>query len=64
MNLVEEKRKNTFLVQTNKIYVNLLRKQKKFKKKNLIDKIHKLIVKEFKLTVNCHIKTSRNHNLL
>jgi hypothetical protein len=26
--------------------------------------VHKLIVKEFKLNVNRHIKTSRNHNLL
>jgi hypothetical protein len=32
--------------------------------KNLIDKIHKLIVKELKLNVNHHIKKNRNHDLL
>jgi len=32
--------------------------------KNLIDKTQKLIVKELKRNVNCHIKINRNHNLL
>jgi hypothetical protein len=30
--------------------------------KNLVDKIHKPIVKEFKLNVNRHIKIGKNHN--
>jgi hypothetical protein len=65
MNLVEEKRKNNnFLVQTNKRYVTLLKKFKKFKLKNLFDKIHKLIVKELKFNVNYHIKIGKHHNLL
>jgi hypothetical protein len=33
------------------------------KKNKIVNKIHKLIVKEFKLNVNCYIKTSKNHNL-
>jgi hypothetical protein len=33
-------------------------------KKNLVDKIHKLIVKELKLNINCHIKIGKNHNLV
>jgi hypothetical protein len=49
MILVEEK-KNQFFNYTSKRYVNLPRKQK-----NLIDKIHKLIVKEFKLDVHHHM---------
>jgi hypothetical protein len=48
---------------TSKRYATLLKKQKILIKKNLIDKIHKLIVKEIKLNVNRHIKTNRNHNL-
>jgi len=32
--------------------------------KNLINKIHKLIIKEVRLDVNCHIKIGRNYNLL
>jgi hypothetical protein len=47
--------------------MNLSRKQKalilkNLVKKNLVDKIHKLIVKKLKLNVNCHIKIGRNHN--
>jgi len=49
MILVEEK-KNQFFNYTSKRYVNLPRKPK-----NLIDKIHKLIVKEFKLDVHHHM---------
>ncbi len=50
-------------MQTNKTYANLSTKQKK-KIKKKIDKINSLIIKKFKLNVNRHIKTSRNHNLL
>jgi len=51
MNPIEEKRNlNNFLMQTsNKTNVNLLTKQKIL----IINKIHKLIIKEFKLNVNC-----------
>jgi hypothetical protein len=41
----------------------LAKKIKNLNKKYIVDKIHKLIVKAFKLNVNHHIKTSRNHNL-
>jgi hypothetical protein len=34
----------------------LVKKVEFFNQKYLIDKIHKLIVKELKLNVNCHIK--------
>jgi len=55
MNAFENKKnKNKILMHTSKRYANLSRKQKK-----IIDKIHKLIVKEFKLHVNCHIKISK-----
>jgi hypothetical protein len=37
---------------------------RKFYLKNLVNKIHKLVVKKLKLNVDCHIKTQRNHNLL
>jgi hypothetical protein len=50
-------------MQTSKKKVNLPRKQKKLIKKDLIDKIHKLIVKELKFNINCHIQTRKNHNL-
>jgi hypothetical protein len=40
------------------------KKKKILNLKNLIDKTQKLIVKELKLNVNCHIKINRNHNLL
>jgi hypothetical protein len=39
--------------------VNLPRKPRNL----IVNKKHKLIVKEFKLNVNCYIKTSKNHNL-
>jgi hypothetical protein len=56
MNLVEEKKKNQlFNVDKQKI-CKLAKKTKKFNEKNIIDKIHKLIVKELKLNVNRHIK--------
>jgi len=32
--------------------------------KNIVHKIHKLIVKKLKLNVDCHIKTGKNYNLL
>ncbi len=61
MNPIEEKRKiNNFLMQmSKKENLNLPRKQKIL----IVDKIHKLIVKEFKLNANCYLKTSENHNL-
>jgi hypothetical protein len=61
MNPIEEKRKiNKFLMQmSEKENVNLPRKQKIL----IINKIHKLTIKEFKLNVNCYIKTRKNHNL-
>ncbi len=53
MNLVEEKRKNNNLSSANKQQnVNLPKKQKILIKKNLGDKIHKLIIQELKLNVN------------
>jgi len=36
----------------------LVKKIENFNYKNLIDKIHKLIIKELKLNVSCHIKTT------
>ncbi len=65
VNVVEKKthKKNNFLVQTNKRYANLS-KIKKFNKKKKVDKIHKVIVKELKPNINCHIKIGKNYNLL
>jgi len=60
MSPIEEKGKNNFLMQTSKKYVNLLRKQKILIKKNLVDKIHKLIIKKFKFNVDCHIKMQKS----
>jgi hypothetical protein len=61
MNPIEEKRKiNNFLMQASqKKKKNLPRKPRNL----IVNKRHKLIVKEFKLNVNCYIKTSKNHNL-
>jgi hypothetical protein len=57
MNPIEGKRKK-IKSNANKIKcVNLINKQK-----NLINKIHMLIVKKLKLNVNHHIRKSRNHN--
>jgi transposase len=44
---------------TSKRYPKLSKKQN-----NLVNKIHKLIIKEPKLNVHRHIKTGRNHILL
>jgi hypothetical protein len=53
MNLVEEKRKNNNLSSANKQQnMNLPRKQKNLIRKNLVEKIHQLIIKELKLNVN------------
>jgi hypothetical protein len=57
-------KKNNFLVHMNKRYANLPRKQKYLNWKNIVNQIHKQIVKELKLNVNCHIKIGKNHNLL
>ncbi len=61
MNPIEDKIKlNNFVMQTNiKKTVNLPRKQKIL----IVNKINKLIVKEYKLNVNFYIKTNKNHNL-
>jgi hypothetical protein len=65
MNLIEMKRKNdNFLVQTSKKICELVKKAKKINSKNLVGKIHKLIIEKLKLNVNHHIKTCKNHNLL
>jgi hypothetical protein len=40
------------------------KEKKSYLKIYIINKIHKLIVKELKLNVNWHIKTSKNYNLL
>jgi hypothetical protein len=58
-----EKKKQFFIANKQKIY-KLVKKTKKINLKNLVDKIHKLIVKELKLNINCHIKIDQNHNLL
>jgi hypothetical protein len=53
MNLVEEKRKNNNLSSAKKQQnMNLPRKQKNLIRKNLVEKIHQLIIKELKLNVN------------
>jgi hypothetical protein len=43
--------------------MNPIEEKRKKQKKLIVNKIHRLIVKEFKLNVNCYIKTSKNHNL-
>jgi len=55
MNLVEEGKKQLFNVDKQKI-CELVKKTENFNQKHLMDKIHKLIVKEFKSNVYCHIK--------
>jgi len=55
MNLVEEGKKQLFNVDKQKI-CELVKKTENFNQKNLMDKIHKLIVKEFKSNIYCHIK--------
>jgi hypothetical protein len=42
----------------------LAKKTKKLNRKNLVDKIQKLIVKELELNVNHNIKIVKNHNIL
>jgi hypothetical protein len=56
-----EKKRKLFTIDKKK-YVNLSRKKKILNKKNLVDEIHNLIIKEIKFNVNCHIKIGRNHN--
>jgi hypothetical protein len=55
----EKKKKQLSSANKQKKNVNLLWKHKIF----IVNKIQKLIVKEFKHNVNCYIKTSKNHNL-
>jgi hypothetical protein len=59
-----KKKRQQLFVLTNKKSAILPRNQKILIKKKIVDKIHKLIVKELKFNVNCHIKIGRNHNLL
>jgi len=58
-----EEKKQFSNVDKQKIW-ELAKKAKNFNLKNLVDKMHKLIIKELKLNLNYHIKTCRNHNLL
>jgi hypothetical protein len=58
MNQVDEKKKQLSNVDKQEI-CKLVKKQKILNLKNIIDKIHKLIVKKLKLNVNCHIKIGR-----
>ncbi len=61
-NLVEEKKKQSFCTYKQKI-CKLAKKVGNFNKKTLVDKMDKLIDKELKPNVNCHIKIGRNHNI-
>ncbi len=58
MNQVERKKKQLFNANKPKI-CELAKKINKFFYKNLVNKMHKLIIKELKLNVNHHIKTCR-----
>lgn len=49
---LEKKKRNNFLLQTNKKKCELATKAKNFNLKNLVNKIHK----ELKLNVNCQVK--------
>jgi hypothetical protein len=60
MNPIEKKRKKEIFT-ANKQKMCELDKFYFFKK--LIDKIHKLIIKELKLNANHNIKIDKNHNL-
>jgi hypothetical protein len=62
MNLVEEKKKQLSSGYKQKT-CKLVKKVGNLNFKKKVDKIHKLIVKKFKLNVDCHIKIGRNHNL-
>jgi len=64
MNLVEKEKKKQLSNVDKQRCANLSRKQKKLNWKNLVDKIHKLIVKELKFNVNHNIKIVQNDNLL
>jgi hypothetical protein len=64
MNLVREKRKNNIFSANKQKKSEFTKEKKKLLKKHLIDKIHKLIVKELKFNINHHIQTRKNHNLI
>jgi hypothetical protein len=64
MNLVEMKRKIQLFGANEQKMCELAKKAKNLNCKNLVHKIHKLIIKELKLNVNHNIKISKNHNLL
>jgi hypothetical protein len=59
MNSTKKKKKKLSNADKQKI-CELAKKAKNLNLKNLVNKIHKLIVRE----LNCHIKTDKNHNLL
>jgi hypothetical protein len=64
MNLIEVKRKKQLFGANERKMCELAKKAKNLNYKNLVDKIHKLIVRELKLNVNHNIKIGKNHNLL
>jgi len=64
MNRVEEKGKQLPNADKQKICKLAKKAKKNLNLKNIVDKIHKLIVKKLKFNVNRHIKISKNHNLL
>jgi len=64
MNLVEVKRKKQLFGANEQKMCELTKKAKNLNYKNLVDKLHKPIVKERKLNVNHNIKIGKNHNLL
>jgi hypothetical protein len=59
----KEKKKQLSNVDKQKM-CELAKKTKKLNFKNLVNKIHKLIIKELKLNVNHNNKIVKNHNLL
>jgi hypothetical protein len=60
MNLVKEEKKKTFFkCKQTKDIRTCFKKILNFNLKNLVDKIHKLIIKKLKLNVNHHIKTGK-----
>jgi len=65
MNQVEEKKYITiFFIAYKGNICELIQKTKILNLKNLVDKMHKITVKELKFNVNHHIKTCKNHNLV
>jgi hypothetical protein len=64
MNPIERK-KEQLLYSANKQNIReVVKKKKLINFKNLVNKIHMLLIKKLKININDHIKTSKNHNLL